>query len=151
MNVTADAGEKSYIVVDGLTFERTAAYGIYFYSSDVGGVGSSGIVQNNTVLQTGTGQVDDGSCYNAIHSSQAVQLPTAPRFVNNVIWYAGGHGNAINAEMRTARRSSATWRITSTITIMARSKRRRVGANSVTLPMIQPRRTGSNKNIRPAR
>jgi hypothetical protein len=37
------------------------------------------------VLQTGTGLVDDGGYYNAIHFSQAVELATASSFVGNVI------------------------------------------------------------------
>lgn len=99
MKVVADAGEKSNIVVDGLTFERTGGYGIFFYSNGEGGRGLSGIVVRNcTVRQTGTGRVDTDAYYNAIHFSGHVELPTAPQFINNDISYSGGHGNGINAQ-----------------------------------------------------
>src|SRR5271156_3813399 len=53
MNVTADEGEKGNIVVDGLEFERTGGYGIYFYSNADNGKGPAGVViRNNTVRQT---------------------------------------------------------------------------------------------------
>ena len=99
MNVTGDAGEKGNIVVDGLAFERTGGYGIYFYSNGENGTGPSGvIIRNNTVRQTGTGQVDGGDYYNAIHFDEHVELNTAPEFINNTIAYSGGHGNAINSQ-----------------------------------------------------
>ena len=60
MNVVGNGGEKSNLVVDGLTFERTAGGGPYFFSNDDGGVGFSGIVVRNcTVTQTGTGHIDE--------------------------------------------------------------------------------------------
>ena len=62
MNVVGNGGEKSNLVVDGITFQRTAGGGLYFYSNDEGGAGFSGIVVRNcTVTQTGTGHLDDGS------------------------------------------------------------------------------------------
>ena len=100
MNATADAGEKGNIVVDGLAFERTGGYGIYFYSNAEGGKGPVGVViRNNTVRQTGTGQIDGGEYYNAIHFDEHVELNTAPEFIDNSIAYSGGHGNAINSQM----------------------------------------------------
>jgi hypothetical protein len=99
MRVVANAGEKSNLVVDGLTFERTGGYGLYFFSNATGGVGTSGIViRNSTVTQTGTGTVDGGSYYNGIHFSEGSELPTAPRFLNNTTSYTGGHGNGINCQ-----------------------------------------------------
>ena len=54
MNATADEGEKGNIVVDGLAFERTGGYGIYFYSNAENGRGPVGVViRNNTVRQIG--------------------------------------------------------------------------------------------------
>jgi hypothetical protein len=44
MKVTADAGEKGNIIVDGLIFERTGAYGIYFFSNGEEGTGPSGVI-----------------------------------------------------------------------------------------------------------
>ncbi len=97
LKVIADGGEKSDLVIDGLTFERTAGGGIYFYSNDERGVGLTGIVVRNcTITHVGTGQVDDGSYYNGIHYSQARELPTAPTYEHNRISYTGNHGNAIN-------------------------------------------------------
>ncbi len=99
MRMVADAGEKSDVAVDGITFERTGGYGIYIYSNAAGGVGLSGIeIRNNTVQQTGTGTVDGGSYYNGIHFSEAVELATAPKFSGNTISYSGGHGNGINCQ-----------------------------------------------------
>jgi hypothetical protein len=100
MNATADEDEKGNIVVDGLAFERTGGYGIYFYSNAEGGKGPVGVViRNNTVRQTGTGQIDGGEYYNAIHFDEHVELNTAPEFIGNSIAYSGGHGNAINSQM----------------------------------------------------
>lgn len=99
MNVVGDGGEKSNIVIDGLTFERTAGGGLYFFSNDEGGVGFSGIVVRNcTVTQTGTGHIDDGSYHNGIHYSQHTELPTAPIFEHNRISFTGNHGNGINSQ-----------------------------------------------------
>lgn len=99
MNATADEGEKGNIVVDGLAFERTGGYGIYFYSNAENGRGPTGvIIRNNTVKQTGTGQIDGGEYYNAIYFDEHVELNTAPEFINNSIAYSGGHGNAINSQ-----------------------------------------------------
>lgn len=99
IKVTADGGEKSNIVIDGLQTERTGGYGMFFYSNAQGGVGSSGIIiRNNTVKQTGTGQFDGGQYYNAIHFSEHTELDTAPQFLNNDISYSGGHGNSINCQ-----------------------------------------------------
>jgi Right handed beta helix region len=99
MKVIANAGEKGYIVVDGLGFERVGGAGIYFYSNADGGHGLSGVVVRNCIVrQTGTGRIDDGSYYNGIHFSQAVQLPSAPRFIDNVMSYTGNHGNGINSQ-----------------------------------------------------
>jgi parallel beta helix pectate lyase-like protein len=99
MNATADEGEKGNIVVDGLAFERTGGYGIYFYSNVEGGKGPVGVViRNNSVRQTGTGQVDGGEYYNAIHFDEHLELNTAPKFIGNTIAYSGGHGNAINSQ-----------------------------------------------------
>jgi hypothetical protein len=99
MNVTGDEGEKGNLVVDGLTFERTGGYGIYFYSNADNGRGPVGvIVRNNTVRQTGTGRIDGGDYYNAIHFDEHVELNTAPQFIGNTIAYSGGHGNAINSQ-----------------------------------------------------
>ncbi|MGC2303027.1 right-handed parallel beta-helix repeat-containing protein [Candidatus Binatus sp.] len=99
MNATADEGEKGNIVIDGLAFERTGGYGIYFYSNAENGQGPVGVViRNNTVRQTGTGQVDGGEYYNAIHFDEHLELNTAPRFIGNTIAYSGGHGNAINSQ-----------------------------------------------------
>ena len=99
MNVTGTESEKGNIVVDGLAFERTGGYGIYFYSNAENGRGPDGIViRNNIVRQTGTGQVDGGEYYNAIHFDEHVELNTAPQFIDNTIVYSGGHGNAINSQ-----------------------------------------------------
>jgi parallel beta-helix repeat protein len=99
LKVIADGSEKSDLVFDGLTFERTAGGGIYFYSNDERGVGLTGVVvRNSTIRQVGTGQVDDGSYYNGIHYSQARELPTAPTYEHNRISYTGNHGNAINSQ-----------------------------------------------------
>ena len=99
MNATADGDEKSNIVVDGLAFERTGGYGIYVYSNADDGRGPVGVViRNNSVRQTGTGQIDGGDYYNAIHFDEHVELNTAPEFINNTIAYSGGHGNAINSQ-----------------------------------------------------
>lgn len=99
MKVVANGSEKSNVVVDGLAFERTGGYGIFFYSNADGGEGLSGIViKNNRVAQTGTGTDDRGEYYNAIHFSEHLPLDTAPQFINNSISYSGGHGNAINSQ-----------------------------------------------------
>jgi hypothetical protein len=99
MNVVGNGGEKSNLVVDGITFERTAGGGLYFFSNDAGGVGFTGIVVRNcTVTQTGTGHIDDGSYHNGIHYSQHVELPTAPIFEHNRISFTGNHGNGINSQ-----------------------------------------------------
>ena len=99
MNATGVEGEKGNIIVDGLAFERTGGYGIYFYSNAENGRGPTGvIIRNNTVRQTGTGQIDGGEYYNAIHFDEHVELNTAPEFINNSIAYSGGHGNAINSQ-----------------------------------------------------
>jgi hypothetical protein len=99
MNATADGGEKGNIVVDGLEFERTGGYGIYFYSNAENGKGPAGVViRNNIVRQTGTGQIDGGDYYNAIHFDEHLELNTAPQFIDNTIAYSGGHGNAINSQ-----------------------------------------------------
>ena len=99
MNVVGNGGEKSNIVVDGLSFERTAGGGLYFFSNDEGGEGFSGIVVRNcTVTQTGTGHIDDGSYHNGIHYSQHVEMPTAPIFEHNRISFTGNHGNGINSQ-----------------------------------------------------
>ena len=108
MKVLANGGEKSNLVVDGLAFERTGGYGIYFFSNANGGEGMTGIViKNNRVRQTGTGRIDGGEYYNAIHFSEHLPLDTAPQFINNSISYSGGHGNAINSGER--ERRSADW------------------------------------------
>lgn len=99
LKVTANSDEKSNLIIDGLAFERTGGYGIFFYSNAAGGRGLSGIViRNNRVQQTGTGTVDGGEYYNAIHFSSHSELNTAPQFLNNDISYSGGHGNAINSQ-----------------------------------------------------
>jgi hypothetical protein len=99
MKVIADGGEKSYLTVAGLTFERTGGYGLYFYTNAQRHNGANGIiVRDCTVTQTGTGQVDDGSYYNGIHYSQAIELPTAPMFEGDTISYTGNHGNGINSQ-----------------------------------------------------
>ena len=99
MNVVGNGGEKSNLVVDGITFERTAGGGLYFFSNDEGGAGFSGMgVRNCAVTQTGTGHVDDGSYYNGIHYSQHVEMPTAPIFEHNRISFTGNHGNCINSQ-----------------------------------------------------
>ncbi len=99
MKVLADSSEKGNIVVDGLAFERTGGYGIFFYSNAEAGVGPTGVlIRNNRVSQTGTGRIDGGQYFNAIHFSEHSELATAPRFINNSISYSGGHGNAINSQ-----------------------------------------------------
>jgi parallel beta-helix repeat protein len=88
----------SDIVIDGLTFQRTSGYGIYFHSY-AGVTGLTGLViENNTVSQTGTGRADEGQYYNGIFILQEPELPTAPRILNNSISYTGGHGNGINCQ-----------------------------------------------------
>ena len=100
MHVVANGGEKSNIIVDGITFERTAGGGLYFYSNDQGEVGLTGIViRNCAVTQVGTGLVDDGSYFNGIHYSQDYELPTAPIYQHNRISYTGNHGNSINSQV----------------------------------------------------
>jgi hypothetical protein len=97
--LVANGGEKSNVAVEQLTFRRTGGYGVYLYSGAAGGRGLAGVeIRNTTVQQTGTGQVDSGSYYNGIHYSQGAELATSPRFINNVISYSGGHGNAINCQ-----------------------------------------------------
>jgi hypothetical protein len=99
MNVVGNGGEKSNLVVDGITFERTAGGGLYFFSNDEGGVGFTGIVVRNcTVTQTGTGHIDDGSYHNGIHYSQHVEMATAPIFAHNRTSFTGNHGNGINSQ-----------------------------------------------------
>ncbi len=99
MNATGKEDEMGHMVVDGLAFERTGGYGIYFYSNAENGRGPAGVViRNNTVKQTGTGQIDGGEYYNAIYFDEHIELNTAPEFINNSIAYSGGHGNAINSQ-----------------------------------------------------
>jgi hypothetical protein len=99
MNVVGNGGEKSNLVVDGITFERTAGGGLYFFSNGENGAGFTGIVVRNcTVTQTGTGRIDDGSYYNGIHYAQHVEMPTAPIFAHNRISFTGNHGNGINSQ-----------------------------------------------------
>ncbi len=99
IRVVADGGEKSNMIIDGLAIERTAGYGMFFFSNTQNGAGTTGIIiRDNTVTQTGTGQDDQGQYYNAIHFSEHTELETAPRFIDNDISYSGGHGNAINSQ-----------------------------------------------------
>ena len=99
IEVIANGGEKSNLVIDNLNIQRVGGGGIYFYSNDQNNQGLTGIaVRNNTVSQTGTGLVDDGSYYNGIHYSQHAELPTAPLFENNKMSYTGNHGNGINCQ-----------------------------------------------------
>lgn len=92
-------GDISYITVNGLTFQRTAGFGIYFHCfsgpSPLAGV----IIENNMVRQTGTGTVDRGQYYNGIMFLQEPPYANAaPLILNNAVSYAGGHGNGINVQ-----------------------------------------------------
>lgn len=90
--------QAGYIVVRGLKVQRTGGYGIYFHSY-AGVRGLRGIViEDNTVLQTGTGEDDQGQYYNAVMLLQEPELDTAPRIVGNRISFSGGHGNAVNCQ-----------------------------------------------------
>jgi parallel beta helix pectate lyase-like protein len=99
VEVVANGGEKSNINIERLAFERAGGYGMFFYSSDQGGDGTTGVVVRDCIVsQTGTGHIDDGSYYNGIHYSQARKLATAPLFEGNLIEYTGNHGNGINSQ-----------------------------------------------------
>jgi hypothetical protein len=87
--------DKSYIVFDGLWVRRTAGWGVFFYSDTSPEQSTDIVIRNCIVTQTGTGTLDDGRYYNAIHVSRAA----APRYENNTISYSGGHGNAINSQL----------------------------------------------------
>ncbi len=99
MNVVGKGGEKSNIVVDGITFERTAGGGLYFFSNDTGGEW----IQRHRGAQLHCNAdrdrpIDDGSYHNGIHYSQHVEMPTAPIFQHNRISFTGNHGNGINSQ-----------------------------------------------------
>jgi len=91
--------DLSYITINGLTFQRSYGYGIYFHcfggNSPLTGV----VIENNTVRQTGTGQVDGGQYYNGVFFLQEPWYAgAAPQILNNAISYTGGHGNGINLQ-----------------------------------------------------
>ena len=88
--------DVSYVTIDRLRIERTAGWGIEFISSIRPQQTTGIIISNNLVTQNGTGQIDDGSYYNAIYVNQAV----APLVVGNIVSYAGGH-NGINVQNAT--------------------------------------------------
>jgi parallel beta helix pectate lyase-like protein len=94
---TADS-RFANITIDGLTFERTSGFGIYFHSY-AAKVGLTGIViENNTVTQTGTGRIDYGRYDNGIFLLQEPELPAAAVIRHNLVSYTGGHGNGINCQ-----------------------------------------------------
>ncbi len=98
--VNTGAGSSfSYITIDGLEFQRTGGYGIYFHDyASVGQPGLAGIViENNTVTQTGTGTVDGGQYYNAVHFLDETHWTDNARIINNTISYCGGH-NCLEAQ-----------------------------------------------------
>jgi hypothetical protein len=78
----------NYVTIQNLMVERAYGHGIRFF-------GTAGpVVRNCVVTQTGTGQVDDGSFYNAL------QVTTASNALvqSNTVSYSGGHGNAIEVQ-----------------------------------------------------
>ena len=90
--------QLSNIVIDGLTFERTRGYGIYFHSY-AAVTGLTGlIIRNCIVTQTGTGRLDTGRYLNGIMILQEPELRTAPLISGNRVSYTGGHGNGINSQ-----------------------------------------------------
>ena len=90
--------QLSNVVIDDLSFERTAGFGIYFHSY-AGVTGLSGIViRNCTVSQTGTGRLDNGRYLNGIMILQEPELRIAPIISDNRVSYTGGHGNGINSQ-----------------------------------------------------
>lgn len=90
--------QLSYTVIDGLTFERTRGYGIYFHSyAGVTGLGGL-VIRNCMVTQTGTGRLDTGRYLNGIMLLQEPELRIAPVISGNHVSYTGGHGNGINSQ-----------------------------------------------------
>lgn len=89
----------SYITINGLKFQRSSGFGIYFHCY-AGPAPLSGIViENNIVSQTGTSQVDGGQYYNGMMFLQSPAcVDAAPQILNNTTSYTGGHGNGINLQ-----------------------------------------------------
>ena len=96
---TWNCDRRSYLVVNGLRFQRTAGHGIFFHCSNGPAAMMGIVIQNNTVTQTGTGQVDGGQYYNGIMLLQEPPYAnTSPQILNNTVSYSGGHGNALNIQ-----------------------------------------------------
>lgn len=96
---TWNCDQRSYLVVNGLRFQRTAGHGIFFHCSNGPAAMMGIVIQNNTVTQTGTGQIDGGQYYNGIMLLQEPPYAnTSPKILNNAVSYSGGHGNALNIQ-----------------------------------------------------
>lgn len=99
---TGSCSRFSYITIDGLEFQRTGGYGIYFHCYAGPPYISGIVIENNVVTQTGTGQVDGGEFYNGVHVLQepysSANNNAATQILNNTISYTGGHGNGINCQ-----------------------------------------------------
>jgi hypothetical protein len=99
---TGSCANFSYITVDGIKFERIGGYGIYFHCYAGPPYLTGLVVENNIVVQTGTGQVDKGQYYNGIMILNEPILSgnndAAPRVLSNTVSFAGGHGNDINVQ-----------------------------------------------------
>ena len=99
---TGSCSAMSYIKIDGLQFERTGGYGIYFHCYAGPPYLTGIVIENNVVTQTGTGQVDEGQYYNGImilnEPYSSANNGAAPQILNNMVSFAGGHGNDINVQ-----------------------------------------------------
>ncbi len=83
----------SNVTITDLALQR-AGEGVYFYSDTLPG-SQNVTISGLTITQTGAGQIDDDRYFNAIHIERGSNL----LYQNNLISYAGGHGNAINSQV----------------------------------------------------
>ena len=91
--------QVSNLIIDGLTFERAGGYGIYLHCYSGPDALTGIVIENNTVSQTGTGTVDGGQYYNAIHFLQEPWgADSAPQILGNTVSFSGGHGNGIEVQ-----------------------------------------------------
>lgn len=101
----ASRGALDGLTLDHLQIVQTGLRGMSLQSQDEAGCcGSRGIgigsgirnlvIRNCVVKRTGTGIIDDGSYGNAITLINA----TAPIVQDNIVSYAGNHGNDINVQ-----------------------------------------------------